>query len=153
MPTIELVAIDCPEIPGLPIYAGIDYICEKELLSHRALFQPVFKSLGGVIFHLAEKGPDASKRGFWFGGMLVVWKPRHALVFRSEVLEDVMDLMRRLLDASPRHRITFSTDYQFGGRMRIQGEISFAGFWDLHDQGKLRYNHLWWIVADEDAGC
>jgi hypothetical protein len=36
VPTIELISIDSPAIPDLPIYASFAYQAETELQSHRS---------------------------------------------------------------------------------------------------------------------
>jgi len=78
------------------------------------------------------------------------------LVFLPDTRSDVHDLMRKLLDASPQHRITFSSDYQFGGERRECGEVTLSEFFALHDRRQLWYNALYYIRADEEKrspGC
>jgi len=152
VPTIELISIGCPEKPALPRYDGFAFIVEKELRSHRGLFQSVFDTLNGVIVHLANKDMEGYEDGCWFAGMIMDWQEDEtedeALVFLPDTLLDVRDLMQRLLAASPEHRITFSTDYQFGSERRECGEILFSRFFDLHARRELRYNHLWYVKPD-----
>ena len=114
-------------------------------MSHRSLFQHIFDSLSGVIVHLANKDFEGDDDGFWFAGQIMDWSSDDALVFLPDTRRDIADLMQRLLAASPRHEVVFSTDYQFGGDMREHRLISVSEFFDLHDRFMLRYNHLWRI--------
>lgn len=195
MPTIELVAINCPEIPALPQYASFAYKVETQLVSHRALFQSVFDTMNGVIVHLANKDLEEEDAIGWFAGKIMDWtmtgedEERYllsiaesivqavdhettlrdkvsvvkeyleihsilpeqcdtVLVFLPETSTDLEDLMSRLLDASPEHRITFSSDYQFGGNRRECGELTLTEFFDLHDARLLKYNSLYFIRTD-----
>ncbi|MGI8965206.1 MAG: hypothetical protein ACR2H1_03850 [Limisphaerales bacterium] len=150
MPTIELISIGCSRIPDLPRYDSFAYIAEKNLVSHRDLFQSVFDSLTGVIVHLADKKFESEPEGCWFADMIMEWKEDNALRFLPDTLPDVRDLMQHLLKASPENRITFSSDYQFGDKRREHGEIHFAKFFDLHTHDRLRYNHLYFIRANPD---
>ncbi len=148
MPTIELISIGCPKVPKLRQYPGFACIAETNLVTHRGLFQSVFDSLTGVIVHLANKSLEGREDGFWHAGALMDWNEGSALVFLPEPRRDVADLMQLLLRASPERRITFSTDYQFGGRKRECGEVTLSEFFHLHDQHKLRYNKLWRVRPD-----
>jgi len=56
------------------------------------------------------------------------------LLFLPETRRDVADLMQRLIAASPQRRLTFSTDYQFGGEKKEAGEVTFSQFFELHEQ-------------------
>jgi hypothetical protein len=148
VPTIELISIGCPEVPELPKYPCFAYIAETNLVTHRLLFQNVFDSLTGVIVHLANKDFEGEEDRCWFAGMIMNWDHDEALVFLPETRRDVADLMRRLIAASPDHRITFSTDYQFGGDRQECGEVAFSEFFRLHDAHALRYNRFWYVRAD-----
>ena len=150
MPTIELISIGCPQVPDLPRYDSFAYIAEMKLQSHRELFQPVFDSLSGMIVHLANKQYEGHEEGCWFAGMIMDWKgDDDALIFLPDTLLNVRDLMKRLFAASPHHRITFSTDYQFGGDRQECGEVTFSAFFDLHARRSLRYNSLWILRPDD----
>jgi hypothetical protein len=148
VPTIELISIGCLKTPDLPRYDSFAYIADTKLRSHRALFQSVFDTLSGVIVHLANKDMEGHEDGCWFGGKIMDWEEDEALVFLPDTLLDVRDLMQRLIAASPRHRITFSTDYQFGSERCECGEIAFSRFFELHGRHELRYNQLWYVKPD-----
>ena len=194
MPTIEIVSIDCSAIPDLPCYRSFAYRAETQLVSHRALFQPIFDKLNGIIVHLENKEMEG-EHGMWFAGGIMDWMQnsedeereltataksivrvvqegatelekilavKQYLLIRSiipeecetvlrflpETLVDIIDLMQRLLCASSQHRITFSTDYQFGGESRICGEITLAEFVKIHDQRTIWYNELYFIRSE-----
>lgn len=55
MPTIEIVSLECPTIPELPLFSNFAFIAETNLRSHRGLFQPALDSSKGVIIHLGNK--------------------------------------------------------------------------------------------------
>ena len=147
MPTIELISIDCPEAPPLPRYPSFACRADAALVSRRGLFQPVFDSMHGVMVQLANKELENAK-SCWYAGTVMDWPCDDALIFRSETRDDVMDLMRLLLQASPQHRLAFATEYQFGGEKRECGEISLSEFFNLHDRHALRYNTLWYVRPD-----
>ena len=149
MPTIEMISIGCKQPPDLPRYDSFAYYAEPKLQSHRGLFQSVFDSLSGIIVHLANKDMEGHEDGCWFAGKIMDWqRDDNALIFLPDTLLDVRDLMQRLIAASPQRHITFSTDYQFGGRRRECGEITFSQFFDLHARRKVRYNRFWYVTPD-----
>jgi hypothetical protein len=148
MPTIELISIDCPIVPDLPRYASFAYSVESVLDSHRGLFQSVFDSLSGVIVHLGNKELEGKEDGFWFAGMLMDWQYDEKLFFLPNTRQDIADLMQRLIMLSPRKRMIFSTDYQFGGLHQECGDVTLSEFFKLHDEQKLNYNSLWYIYPD-----
>ncbi len=57
-------------------------------------------------------------------------------------------MMQRLIAASPQRRITFSTDYQFGGDRQECDEVTLAEIFRLHDGPALRYNRFWYVRSD-----
>lgn len=101
--------------------------------------------------HLANKDFESEPEGPWFAGMIMEWEDDNALMFLPDSLLDVRDLMKRLMKASPKKQIVFSTDYQFGGKRREHREISFVKFFDLHTHRRLRYNKLYFIRADSPS--
>lgn len=103
------------------------------------------------MVHLANKELEGSKNG-WYAGTVVDWPCDDAMLFRSETRDDVMDLMQRLLEASPQGRLAFATEYQFGGEKKECGEISLSEFFRLHDRHALRYNCLWYVRSDGPNG-
>ncbi len=149
MPTIELISVDCVCVPELPTYESFAHIAETELIGHRGLFQSVFDSITGIILHLANKDLEGKDGGYWFAGQIVDWPDSDALKFLPETSRDIFDLMKRLIAASPKQQIIFSTDYQFGGDRQECGHVTLGEFFKLHDQDKLQYNQLWYI---DEAG-
>jgi hypothetical protein len=143
---MEIIVVDCPEIPVLPSYASFTYSAEKKLVSHRLLFQSVFDRWQGVILHLANKECEG-RGGFWFASDLMDWGEDDALVFRPEARVDVIDLLQRLLSASPAGHLIFATDYQFGTERKECGEATIEEFFALHDRRELRYNTIWYLRA------
>lgn len=151
MPAIELISIDCPEAPPLPRYPSFACRAASDLVSRRGLFQPVFDNMHGVMVNLANKELEGSK-STCYAGTVMDWPCDDALLFRSETRDDVRDLMQRLLDASPQHRVAFAAEYQFGGEKCECGEISLSEFFQLHDRHALRYNCLWYVRSDGRNG-
>ena len=76
------------------------------------------------------------------------WTEDDALVFRPETRRDIANLMQYLLAASPEQKITFSTDYQFGGERQECGEVTLDEFFRLHDSHALRYNRIWHLKSN-----
>jgi hypothetical protein len=151
VPTIELISIDCPEAPALPRYPTFACRADSALVSRRGLFQPTFDELNGVMVNLANKELEGANSAP-YAGTVMDWPCDDALLFRSETRDDVMDLMQRLLEASPKHRLAFATEYQFGGEKRECGEVSLSEFFQLHDRHALRYNCLWYVHSDGRNG-
>jgi len=148
MPTIELISIGCKKVPDLPNYSSFAFIAETGVQSHRGLFQSSFDLFDGVIVHLANKAFEGTD-GCWFAGHLVDFGSHGTtLGFRPEVIPDLRHLMLKLLAASAGGWITFSTDYQFGGRRRERSKVGLSQFFKLHDGGMLRFNELWFIHGE-----
>lgn len=103
------------------------------------------------MVNLANKELEGAK-GAPYAGTVMDWPCDDALLFRSETRDDVMDLMQRLLEASPRHCLAFAAEYQFGGERRECGEVSLSEFFQLHDSHALRYNCLWYVRSDSRNG-
>ena len=176
MPTIELISIGCQKIPDFPRYRTFDIMVESRLQSHRGLIQSVFDTLTGVIVHLKNKGmkgpwcfagqlmdwTEAAEEqargedeeaheivGCNLDATCSVFVPHDSVLsFRPRVRSEIIDLLQRMLDASPTRRITFSTDYQCGGKRREHGECTLTEFLDAHDRRMLVYNALYNITAD-----
>ena len=146
MPSLEIICINQSEpsnFSRLPFMVE----AEKELVSHRSptpLFQPDFDKLEGCIYHLLDEGGvtayDLLKRD-WY-------KEDDDVEFRDEYAPFVKNLLEQLLILSPVGQVLFITDYQFGpeGEER-HGPISFAGFWQMHNEGKVRMNASYLITA------
>jgi len=149
MPTIEIIAIDCPAVPNFPRFKGLAYIAEDKLVSHRGLFRTELNKHTGVIVHLAGKD-FTEKNGFWFAGNLMHWDLGHTLQFLREPARDVRRLLALMLKASPSGRGIFLSDYQFGpSRKKMERRmVTQDRFWAMHDAGKLRYNALYQIRDD-----
>ncbi len=83
-----------------------------------------------------------------YDGITVPAADEMVLLFSPEVRTEVFDLLLRLLDASPEHRITFSTDCQSGGKARECDEVSLSEFSFRLEQRMVRMNELYFIRAD-----
>jgi len=77
------------------------------------------------------------------------WEYDETLVFLPGARQDIADLMNKLINLSPQQKITFSTDYQFGGMQQECGEVELSKFFEFHDQKKLQYNNLRYVYADK----
>lgn len=152
MPTIEIISINANAIPELPLYGSFAYILERELISHRGLFQKIFDKLEGYIVHLGNKEFEHDKDGPWFAGMIMDWTDDEGnpIIFLDNTLEDLKDLMKRMIESSPSNEILFSTDYQFGpDEPKDCGTISFSEFFELHSSRLLRWNATYIIKAEQ----
>ena len=112
------------------------------------LFQTLFNEQHGVIFHLGNKEQEKDPEGYWFAGGVMDWTEARTVFFPREARSEFQDLLIRLLRASPEGRVLFSTDYQFGGKRRVFGEICLSSFLAMHDERKLKYNVLYYIRKD-----
>ncbi|MEO1131456.1 MAG: hypothetical protein AAFX40_01985 [Cyanobacteria bacterium J06639_1] len=146
MPTIEMISIGASWPLQLPSYSGFAYQSEREIVSHRSLFQSILDELEGVIVHLANKNLE-KHRGFWFTGRLMDWEQEdNVMRFKQDVLPQVVSLMHQLIQYSPTSDLIFLTDYQFGGqRQVIESLMSASEFLRLHDENQLNFNTLYRI--------
>lgn len=145
MPTIELISIGCPRVPRVPRYRTFGWLAERNLASHRGLFQSLFDEQAGVIFHLGNKDQEKDPGGCWFAGGVMDWTEDRTVFFPSEAFAEFQDFVQRLLRASSEQRVIFSTDYQFGGRRSVFGEVRRDSFFAMHNARKLKYNALYYI--------
>ena len=178
MPTIEILSLGCETVPDLPTFSSFTFIAESDLQSHRALFQPVFDTVSGVIVHLGnkelEKDLKAGKVGFWFCGDLIDWSEEgiklpiidpalgeeqwwgedqdYAFRFLRDVVPEMRELFSTLLQQSPVGQIFFSTDYQFGPAKAMQrSNYTISQLFEEHERWGLRWNCLYQIM-DEGRG-
>ncbi len=154
MPSIEIICEDQEspvEFYDLPFAVEAD----KELISHRypSRFQAQFDKMKGCIYHLGnpeKKEPQSS--GFYFASELLDEEFMHgdegALKFSEQYRNSVQSFMQRLIDLSPKHRLVFTCDYQFGPEMTIAGaEILLTEFWEKHDQNQLQMNSIYRLIG------
>ncbi|MBU1239027.1 hypothetical protein KKF84_13270 [Myxococcota bacterium] len=151
MPSIEIVSIGALNVPELPKFDGFAYIAEPGVISHRGLFQDVLDKENGIIVHLANKEYEGDEEGGWFAGALMEWgenlSENDPVVFEQHRFQDVIVLLRRMIESSSRNEVIFLTDYQFGPKKRVinNKEISISEFIDFHQQRRLIYNSLYRI--------
>ena len=152
MPTIEIVCVGQAEpstFDGLPFAVR----AERQLVSHRALFQPDFDALQGCIYHLGNPAFRGRESEGFFAYELV-WKtlPEYGAVgplrFNNEYVPHVRVIIEELLTASPVGRVIFSSDWQFGpDEVRRFSPVSEERFWQMHDAGGLRFNALYEVAG------
>ncbi len=143
MPSIEIICLEQAEplnFVGLPF----EVYAEKELKSHRKptpLFESDFDQMSGCIYHIVQE------RGGWNAGdLLSEWDVLH---FLDDYSSYVHKLLEVLLEASPVHRLIFTSDYQFGPDVRrYKRPRTLAKFWEAHDANKLWLNALYPIKAE-----
>lgn len=149
MPSIEIVCIGQLEVSdfnNLPfrLFAG------DRLVSHRSprpLFQPEFDTLQGCIYHLCN--PD---RGYTAYHLLTAGPEEEELerewwtgiYFLPAFAPSVRMILAELLNASPVGKVVFTSDYQFGPKVRrYKRSLTLERFWELHDTRKLHMNALY----------
>lgn len=146
MPSIEIVCIGqaAPsDFSDLPFAVA----AENRLKSHRSpepLFQTDFDPLQGCIYHLGSprlKNPNAP--GAYTASDLLTdwWEGIH---FKPEYVPHVRRLLCELLAASPEERLLFTSDYQFGPKMRrYRRPLTLETFWKRHGTKRLHTNALY----------
>lgn len=138
MPSIEIICVEQVEplrFVGLPF----EVYAETKLVSHRKpspLFQSDFDTMSGCIYHIIQQG------GGWnAGNLLNGWEK---LLFEDDTAPYIKKLLEVLLQASPVHRLIFTSDYQFGPRVkRYKRPFTLTKFWEAHDAEKLHLNALY----------
>ena len=152
MPTIEIVCLEQKEPLDFPnISFAVE--AENEVISHRGLFYEEFKKLDGCIYHLGS--PDVRRRinGAFYAAELLDWKVEALeggrLKFSPQFIGDIQQMFNTLLEASPQHRLIFSSDYQFGPEQtrRYQRPLRLETFWRKHDAGKLWLNARYFLCS------
>lgn len=171
MPTIEIVALKCETLPNLPSFENFAYIAEKQLQSHRGIFQSEFDQIAGIILHLGNKDLEGQEGGGWFAGQLIKWGDEDVIIpqieedsggeqwwgedqsflfrFAPEVFKELKKLLELLLEQSPVKQLYFTTDYQFGPSESMKRlNYSLRRFFEEHDNSGLRWNCLYQIRGD-----
>jgi len=168
MPTIEIVALKCETLPNLPLFENLAYIAERQLQSHRGIFQSEFDQTTGIILHLGNKELEGQEDGGWFAGELIEWGNEEIIIpqiekvggdeqwwgedqsfmfrFAPEVFTELKVLLEFLLEQLPIKQLYFTTDYQFGPSEGIKRpNYSLRRFFEEHDNAGLRWNCLYQI--------
>lgn len=177
MPTIELVSLGAEAVPALPAFSTFACRAEHEPRSHRALFQPVFDRVRGIMVHLGDKeleaGLESGGAGAWVAGGLIAWDGRvieipavdpalgagqgwgedqaHSFRFLPRVLAELEQLVGILQRHSPTGEVYFSTDYQFGpAEPAYRSHYTTARLLAEHAASGLRWNCLYHLVPTEE---
>ncbi len=171
MPTIEIVALKCETLPNLPSFENFSYIAERQLQSHRGIFQSVFDQTTGIILHLGNKDMEGQEDGGWFAGQLIEWGNEEIIIpqieeggsdeqwwgedqdfmfrFVRQVFTELKALLEFLLEQSPINQLYFTTDYQFGPSESMKrSNYSLRRFIEEHENSGLRWNCLYQIHGD-----
>jgi hypothetical protein len=171
MPTIEIVALKCEKLPDLPRFECFSYIAEKQLHSHRGIFQAAFDKVDGIILHLGNKNLEGQEDGGWCAGQLIEWGNEEIIIpqieeggrdeqwwgedqdfmfrFALGVFTELKALLEFLLEQSSSKQLYFTTDYQFGPSESMKrSNYSLRRFIDEHDNCGLRWNCLYQIRGD-----
>lgn len=171
MPTIEIICLGAKTLPALPTFNSFGWLAERELKSHRGIFQPVFNTVTGFIVHLVNKGYELPEHdGGLFAGDLIQWgqgiviipeldselgedqwhgeNQIHGFQFIPEVVPELRQLMKIMRDHSPENGLYFSTDLQFGpDPPREYFGYSLDGFFEEHDEQGLEFNSLYHLTG------
>jgi hypothetical protein len=161
MPTIEIISVDCPEIPELPAFRSFSFEAESVLQSHRGLFQSRFNEVSGVIVHLGNKRADGKFGGS--AGNLIDWEEHQTLIlpeaddtwngdnqisefrFISSIFGDLRALIIILMESSPRKEVWFSTDIQFGPSRISEENTTLDRFFQQMESSVLFWHRLYRI--------
>ena len=149
MPSIEIICIGQLKpvvFDDLPV--AVDG--GTDLKSHRIpkpLFREEFAALEGCMYHLGNPDLKKGRAGrLFFAWELLSDHSRSAsrsrlLEFRPEFVPALNDLLRGLLELSPRRQLLFTSDYQFGPKRPYRSSsLMLDEFWALHSTRKLRLN-------------
>jgi hypothetical protein len=161
MPTIELISIECADIPELPDFESFSFEAECALQSHRGLFQSKFDEVSGVIVHLANKRVDGTFGGF--AGNLIDWSKDEFITlpegddtwrgedqlfqfqFEPSIVGDLKTLIMILMESSPRKEVWFSTDIQFGPSKTSEESTTLDRFFHQIESSALFWHRLYMI--------
>jgi hypothetical protein len=173
MPTIEIVSLECREVPDLPTFTSFAYLAEDRLQSHRALFQSEFDGISGVIIHVGNKelqqDLDRGEISMWWAGGLIEWGQGeitiptinpdlggdqrwgegqvHMFRFLPHVIPDLRRLLTLLREHSPLKQAYFSTDLQLGPEKVVQPVwYTISTLFEIHKHWGLRWNTLYRVI-------
>ena len=140
MPSVEIVCIGQPK-PIVFENMSLRVDAENEMISQRTpkpLFQVDFDALNGCIYHLIKQSRGACTAV----DLLDAWWEE--LQFKPEYVPDVHYILSELLADSPKGRVLFTSDYQYGpDTKRYKRSLTLDKFWVLHAEGKLWANALY----------
>jgi hypothetical protein len=173
MPTIELVSLLSNDLPSVPRLSTFKWIAERNLVSHRSLFQSQLDRTCGMIFHLGDTAlhPDCDHDDWkgWWASELIAWEkdPKRKSTtggsrvidrcsigdewstrfrFRDEVLPELAVLIDALIAASPIATVWLMTDFEFGPDAVVQFKPQTPErFFESHCVGTLRWNSCYVI--------
>lgn len=69
-------------------------------------------------------------------------------IVKEKVMEDVVYMIRRVLDSSPQRKILFQTRYEWGDTEIVFGVLKWNRFLSLLKESKLLFN-VCYIVEDD----
>ncbi len=163
MPTIEIISLDAIELGLNKDDFKVALIEEKQLISHRGLFNNYLKRKKGVIIHIGNPEFKFKNYGF-FAGMIINWKfePDENLIPKLEIGEngenqdfrfkfikiyqkEITKIIKISFEKSPVKEVYFLTDIQFGPEIGIRKNINLKDFWKQHDSDGLEWNVLYKI--------
>lgn len=155
MPSLEIICINQAE-PSDFSYLPFAIEAETGLVSQHSpqpLFRADFDQLEGCIYYLLRDQKDDTPyhllRNDWFDRTGKGNESQHTIQFREEFVSLVKDMTEQLMLSSPCGEIVFLTDYQIGLEcIERHGPLTFSDFWQLHDEGAIRINAAYFIVAD-----
>lgn len=169
MPTIEIASL---KSTGLEINQDdfdIAIIEENILESHRGLFHDFLSKQKGIIIHIGNPDFKNDKEGGFYAGAIINWefeypdfeeKQKELLVneenhwanqdfifqFKVDYKSEIEKLMSIAINKSPKQKICFLTDYQFGPEKAEYKKLTdLKDFWKEHDQNGLNWNTLYEI--------
>jgi hypothetical protein len=170
MPTIEIILLGRNK--PIKMQKNKYDFCVKQntkLISHRALFQEFLDKENGVILHLGNL--SLAKESFCFAGELIDWDYEPGIVYLPEYnldnpIEDqwdgrgqykrfkfkdqhicgIRDLLLKAQRLSPKNKVLFLTDVQFGPSEGKYIQISdVENLWAMHNGEGLDWNVLYII--------
>ena len=163
MPTIEFISLDTNELDLNNDDFKVAIIEEKELKSHRGLFNSYLKRKKGVIIHIGNPDLNYKDYGF-FAGMIINWKfePDENLIPKIEIGEsgenqefkfkfmkvyqkEINKIIKISFEKSSVNEVYFLTDIQFGPESGTRKKINLKDFWKQHDSEGLEWNVLYKI--------
>lgn len=155
MPSIELVCVGQEQ----PLqFQNLPFAVESEgrLISHRTpspLFKTDFDALSGCIYHLGNPNLRDPTALSCYTALDLLKRERgsewwNIIDFDPEFVPSINDILERLIDASPIHRVLFTSDYQLGpDAKRYKRPLTLERFWQIYHAQALKMNALYPLRA------
>lgn len=166
MPTIEIASVNSPGINLRQEDYKVTIIENRQLKSHRPLFNDFLKDQNGTMIHVGNPDYRDCQNNLFYAGAIIDWEFEPVEVnyypsiddetyegggnqqmrfkFLEQFRKDIDNLMRAALDSSPVQKGFLFSNYHFGPEKEIKEVgLCISDLWLHHDENGLVFNTIY----------